>query len=149
MLCESREILSVRDAPCNMCLIYNFRCTLTWKWEGKILEESSSECLGKLSPKQLKTLWSWQQERWERWVAAGGMSRTQHSTPTMNVHFEYVPGLFCSLSSVKHWEPTHVCSFHRKGSATREASSTESLKNSWSRVETLPKEMELEVSLAK
>lgn len=149
MLYESREFFSVRDATCDMCLILILGVLWYKKGRGKhgknrhrIVWENCPQNSWKLPEvgNRRGEKDEWRQVEW---------GRTQHSTPTTNVHFEYVPGLFYSLSSVKHWEPTHVCSFNRKGSVTREASSTESLKISWSRVETLPKEMELEVSLAK
>lgn len=146
---KAEEFLSVRDATCDMCLLLilgvlwheNWR-QKPWKNRHRIVWENCPQNSWQLQDVGIRRgeKDEWRQVEW---------SRTRHSTPTVNVHFEYVPSLFCSLSSVKHWDPTCVCSVNRKGSVTREASSTESLNNSWSRVEILPKEMELEVSLAK
>lgn len=49
------------------------RCSLTLGLEMKMLEELSSECLGKLFPKQSTTLWLWRQERWEPKVQQSAM----------------------------------------------------------------------------
>lgn len=90
---------------CDFGLICPFRCTLTWRLEKKKLEESSSECLGKLSPKQLTTLCPWQKERWGRCVAEGERSiimfdfTIQYNT-AINQHFKCVPGVISWFSHV-------------------------------------------------